>query len=244
MLHQAADPEARRVQPADQKSDEAPRAGFGSIATNTTILVAVIGAIATGAGAVVTGWHNVMLEKSKQEAAARLARQDFETKLIFRAVEGSDSAEERARNLKFFLDAGFLSDPDNKIRNLSPGRYPSVGSPSFECVSTDTAGHIICSDLQLSAKDKIMADLYRQFRGLVDPQARKQVLADQRSWLAERNICIEVGEKAVSCMMEKYEVRIGELQRQLADRHSAPRKPTPDTAASPDARNSPATEPR
>ena len=103
------------MEPAEKTGDATPRAGFGSIATNTAILVAVIGAIATGAGAVVTGWNNVMLEKSKQEAAARLARQDFETKLIFRAVEGSNSAEERARNLKFFLDAGFLSDPDNKF---------------------------------------------------------------------------------------------------------------------------------
>ena len=89
-----------------------------------------------------------------------------------------------------------------------------------------------------------MADLYRQLRGLADPQARQQVLADQRSWLAERNTCIEVGEKAVSCMMEKYEVRIVELQRQLADHRSAARKPAPDTAASPDAQNSPATEAR
>jgi hypothetical protein len=95
-------------------------------------------------------------------------------------------------------------------------------------VTWPRTGHIICSDLQLSAKDKIMADLYFGLMKLVDQQTGKQMLAEQLKWLAERNTCIAVGTRAVSCMMEKYEVRIAHLQRQLAE-HSTTRRRDSDT---------------
>jgi hypothetical protein len=222
------------VKPTEKDIDAVPRAGFAFSATHATIVVAVIGAIATGAGAVFTAWQNVKVESAKQDAAAKLAQQEFETKaklarkefetkLIFRAIEGSDSVEERVRNLKFFLDAGFLSDDGDKIRNLDPAQYPSVGSPSFECVKTDAAGHVVCGDPALSAKDRIMATLYRELRKMIEPQAGKQVLEEQLTWLAERNECTKLGPKAASCMMEKYELRITHLQGQIALHHSVAR---------------------
>jgi hypothetical protein len=90
-------------------------------ATQATVLVAVIGALSA---ALVT----VVSETLKSRAQTQLARSEFETKLIFRAIEGSANVDERAKNLNFFLKAGFLSDPEGKIAkiaNSSPSQLPS-----------------------------------------------------------------------------------------------------------------------
>jgi N-acetylmuramidase len=69
------------------------------------------------------------LEKEKQDAAANLAKQEFETKLIMQAVQGV-SPDVAAKNLKFFLQAGFISDPSGKIARLSAAAPPSLPSPN------------------------------------------------------------------------------------------------------------------
>jgi hypothetical protein len=102
--------------------------------TQATILVAVIGALSAALVAVVS-------ETIKSSAQIRLAKSEFETKLIFRAIEGSSTEEERARNLNFFLKAGFLSDPDGRIAALSPSQFPSKSAfdrivPNLESPNT------------------------------------------------------------------------------------------------------------
>jgi len=68
------------------------------------------------------------LERQKQMAAAVLTRQEFETKLILKAIETPDR-EEAIRNLQFFLSAGFIQDKDGKIAKLKTGQYPSITPP-------------------------------------------------------------------------------------------------------------------
>ncbi|OPY93845.1 hypothetical protein A5906_16110 [Bradyrhizobium sacchari] len=68
------------------------------------------------------------IERQKQAAATELARREFETKLILKAIETPDR-DEAVRNLKFFLNAGFIQDPDQKIVNLSASQYPSITPP-------------------------------------------------------------------------------------------------------------------
>jgi hypothetical protein len=68
------------------------------------------------------------LERQKQTAAAVLARQEFETKLILKAIETPDR-EEATRNLQFFLSAGFIQDKDGKIAKLTASQYPSITPP-------------------------------------------------------------------------------------------------------------------
>ena len=78
---------------------------------------------------------NIDLEKQKQDAAERLDRAKFETTLILKATEAS-RREDQIRNLKFFLTAGFIRDPDNKIANISEAAYPSSPPPNIEKVRT------------------------------------------------------------------------------------------------------------
>ena len=72
---------------------------------------------------------NLDLELSKQSAAENLARLEFETSLILGAIEDS-SREEAIRNLRFFLAAGFVSDPNGKISSLQDNQLPSKAGPS------------------------------------------------------------------------------------------------------------------
>lgn len=73
---------------------------------------------------------NLDLEKAKDLEAEKLARQEFETRLIMQAVQGA-APDVATRNLQFFLKAGFISDPDGKISKLSteaPPMIPAAGT--------------------------------------------------------------------------------------------------------------------
>lgn len=74
---------------------------------------------------------NFDLELSKQTSAENLARLEFETSLILGAI-GNSSREEAIRNLRFFLAAGFISDPGGKISKLEDDEFPSKVGPSPE----------------------------------------------------------------------------------------------------------------
>jgi hypothetical protein len=73
---------------------------------------------------------NITLEKQKQESNERLDRAKFETTLILKATE-SPNREEQIRNLKFFLKAGFINDPGNKIAQMDESELPSSPPPSI-----------------------------------------------------------------------------------------------------------------
>jgi S1-C subfamily serine protease len=71
---------------------------------------------------------NIALENKKQDAAERLDRAKFETTLILKATEAV-KRDDQVRNLKFFLNAGFIRDPDQKIAKMNEGDYPSSPPP-------------------------------------------------------------------------------------------------------------------
>jgi uncharacterized protein len=206
------------VKPTEKETDAASGAGFAFTATHATIIVALLGVTGAGVGAIFTARENLKLEQTKHEAAADLARQEFETKLIFRAIEGSDSAEERIRNLKFFLEAGFLTDPKHTIEKLDPSKFPSKVSPSFDCMrDTDPAARMICATPGLSTQDRVMAKLYYQLKGSLSGSSEQlqQLVDAQREWLRQRDACA-IATEAVSCMVDKYDLRIRQLQVQIA----------------------------
>jgi S1-C subfamily serine protease len=68
---------------------------------------------------------NISLEKQKQEAAEQLDRAKFETTLILKATE-APKREDQVKNLKFFLNAGFIHDPGEKIAKMDENAYPST----------------------------------------------------------------------------------------------------------------------
>jgi uncharacterized protein YecT (DUF1311 family) len=212
---------------AATETTEAPanKKGFDFTATHATIIVAIITGAATAGGAIFTARENLNAEKQKQEAARTLAQREFETKLIFDAIKGSDP-KESIRNLKFFLEAGFLTESSYKIRNLSESDYPSKNRPSFDC-GEDKAdvAQVICNDPDLAVKDKVMAELY--YKLLPDTPGLKK---EQQSWINERNRCIAAGGNVVRCMIDKYDIRIGQL-KEIATRDASAPAPSPASEA-------------
>jgi uncharacterized protein YecT (DUF1311 family) len=218
----------------NNKGDTKREGGFAFTATHATVIAAIVAAIGTAFGAFLSAHESLKLEEAKHNSAAELARQEFETKLIFRAIEGSDSADERTRNLKFFLDAGFLSDPDHKIQKLNPDQYPSKGNASFDCsTDRDAAAKIICGDPTLSARDQIMASHYYKLRQALNEPARTQLIQEQRRWLTERNNCAAIPATAVTCLAEKYDVRIVQLLARIPRNDAVVNENQSDTPVAP-----------
>ena len=73
--------------------------------------VALVGVLGAVIGAGITGFFSwksgSQIEAQKEKSASELAKADFETRLIFKAVD-TTSQEEARRNLIFFLNAGFF----------------------------------------------------------------------------------------------------------------------------------------
>src|SRR4029077_5146104 len=145
----ALDTEIRRREIAGKES-EVTRGGI--TAGQATIAGAVLALVSGALGATITAQssqnialenartslsieklkakENFELEKSRQIATQALERSKFETSLIFEAIK-TPSRSDAIRNLKFFVEAGFISDTDRKIQNLSDERLPSI-TPSPE----------------------------------------------------------------------------------------------------------------
>lgn len=136
------------------KETEARRGGL--TASQATIAGALLALISGVAGAFIAAWSsqnietgksltsvqieelkakgNLDLERSKQVATEALERKKFETSLILEAIK-TPSRTDAIRNLKFFVAAGFVADPDGKISKLADDSLPSIGTPSPESAS-------------------------------------------------------------------------------------------------------------
>jgi hypothetical protein len=73
---------------------------------------------------------SIELERQNQEFAERLERAQFETTLILKAIE-APQREDQIRNLKFFLNAEFITDPDGKIAGMDEDAFPSLAPPQL-----------------------------------------------------------------------------------------------------------------
>jgi uncharacterized protein YecT (DUF1311 family) len=86
------------------------------------------------------------------------------------------------------------------------------GSPShaasFNCEQANTrVEKLICGDDLVSELDSKLNDAYQASYDISSPDGKRQLLAEQRRWLAsDRNKCVDVG-----CLSRSYEARIHEL---------------------------------
>jgi hypothetical protein len=103
------------------------------------ILVAIVTGLVTVIAVFLTGRANLKLEqqkfhadsdleKQKFEIDSKLEKQKFESSLILQAIATGEQ-EAAKRNLTFLVSAGFLRDPDGKIRNLPLPDTPVLPSP-------------------------------------------------------------------------------------------------------------------
>src|SRR5262249_9885698 len=101
--------------------------------TSASVWVPILVAIVTGLVTVITVFlngransklerekfvTNSQLEQQKFDASSKLERQKFESSLILQVIATGDQ-ETALKNLKFLVSAGFLPDPEGKIKELA-----------------------------------------------------------------------------------------------------------------------------
>ncbi len=87
-----------------------------------TIMAALFGLLGTWIGAYVQGRANIKLEEKRLESS-----------LILKAVETADRKEAK-NNLIFFINAGFIEDPDSLIRNALELNTPVLPSTDLSSI--------------------------------------------------------------------------------------------------------------
>jgi hypothetical protein len=122
--------------------------GLRFTTAQASVAAAILALIGGAIGGIVQAWVSrdvaasnntalIEIEKIKANANIALDRQKFETSLITKATE-SGNPQERIRNLRFYLKAGFLTDPDEKIANMNVEDAPS--SPNSVTAALSSAG--------------------------------------------------------------------------------------------------------
>lgn len=80
--------------------------------------------------------------------------------------------------------------------------------PSYSCEAAATATErAICSNSNLALSDRIVAAMYRYYRGVPDEEVVTYVKSSQREWVSARNQC--GGD--TSCLFEAYGDRVHQL---------------------------------
>jgi Putative peptidoglycan binding domain len=103
-------------EPSEGPKGDTPQRSPDRMSLWTPLLLALVGLLGTGVGAVLQGFWNTKLEREK-----------FEFSLIQKALDTADK-KEASRNLKFLVQAGLISEFDgNKIESLAdaPDKLPS-----------------------------------------------------------------------------------------------------------------------
>lgn len=70
----------------------------------------------------------IEVERERSNAQQVLERQKFEANLILKSTE-SPSRDERIRNLKFFINAGYIKDGSDRILKMADTEYPYLPKP-------------------------------------------------------------------------------------------------------------------
>ena len=89
------------------------------------------------------------------------------------------------------------------------GLPTGIDGPSFFCSQGATPTEIaLCVTPDLWPQDRAMNAIYFHVRGLADVALRKQILAEQRAWLARRNAC----GADVQCLRQRYDQRLRDFR--------------------------------
>ena len=84
--------------------------------------------------------------------------------------------------------AGRKACVDGVIFTMTSGSSSPDFGPSFDCAKAKTkVERLLCDDKELMLLDSILGHVYQTRRQLSDPKKRKQLVSDQRKWIAARN---------------------------------------------------------
>ena len=86
--------------------------------------------------------------------------------------------------------------------------FEAQAQASFDCkLAATTVEKTICADAALSKLDRQMADAFRNARRSASKDRSASILADQRTWIGQRNSC----SSDRSCLLASMQNRIADL---------------------------------
>jgi uncharacterized protein len=86
-------------------------------------------------------------------------------------------------------------------------------TPSFKCTkATREVEDMICKDGELAALDRELAAVYSTLLDDSSPSMQRNIKAEQRAWLKDRNDCWRASDQR-GCIFDAYQTRIEELGR-------------------------------
>jgi uncharacterized protein len=110
--------------------------------------------------------------------------------------------------LKIILGLAILS-----INCCLPSDHVVAATPSFDCqgVQAGSIEELVCTDDQLAAMDKQLAEVYASATQIAVNEHPPVLKAEQRGWIKIRNECWKSADRR-KCVEESYRLRIAELQ--------------------------------
>jgi uncharacterized protein len=121
--------------------------------------------------------------------------------------------------------AALKTNPDRAQRQpqktgTTASSRPPQG-PSFNCArATNSVERLICANRSLSILDRQMAGLYDRARYRMPPEMDAMLTTEQRTFLANRNLCARRINDKVECVATAYEMRNLRLNEWLGNGQS------------------------
>ena len=90
---------------------------------------------------------------------------------------------------------------------------PKVVSPSFDCTKAKPGSidRVICKDRELSILDRTMAQDYARAQSRLQRQQAMELRDEQRTFIANRNLCMKRKGDRQPCIAFSYESRIQKI---------------------------------
>lgn len=96
-----------------------------------------------------------------------------------------------------------------------PARTATPPRPSFDCSKARKPDEMaVCSDAALAAKDVRLSEVFGQYRARLSPDAQKQLLRNQATWMSQRGQC----GADIACVGRAYDERIRQIETFIARR--------------------------
>jgi uncharacterized protein YecT (DUF1311 family) len=156
-------------------------------------------------------WEGVLFVRNSVIHKGKLAK-DVEHKSFSFCIHDNEGTQSLCGSGAFYLDND--TELDKLIETIKritfvPMSVPRIPAPSFNCTKATTETEkAICANPVISDLDAVVVTNYLQLKSAKLGANAAKLVADQRAWLKQRNLCKD---ENGSCLDKSYMQRIDEL---------------------------------